>query len=772
MKKKLFYLLGIFACVVLLVAFWVHSKINGSLPILDGTVIVAVQQEVTINRDNMGVPTIAAQSRADAAFALGFLHAQDRFFQMDLMRRMSAGRLAELIGEPALQSDIGFRKHDFEATAANVLRAASQEHRAILDAYTQGVNTGLSELDTPPFEYLLLRTEPTPWKVEDCALVVYAILCDLQDENGNWERWNGEAKRNLPEAVYDFLFRFGTSMWDAPLVGGPLPDPEIPDATEWSFPQAKADQPAEKVAAEPVTAGSNNWAVDGNHTSDGRAILANDMHLGLRVPCIWYRAKLECPAFGTDRRVELVGPTLPGVPAIVVGSNGSVAWGLTNAAADFGDLIELEWIGENTYATPDGPASVTFKDHEINVQGGENLKQSYPWTKWGPVVHGGKNAYRWVGYDVEAINFALLELEAAMTTEQALKVAQDCGVAHTNFVCADSKGSIGWTIAGRIPKRVSPPPQTPTSWSQKELWVDYLNPNDYPQIVDPEDGVLFTANQRVVDEDGLKVLGIGQYALGARAGRIRDRLLEKDVFTEKDMLDIQLDDVSPLHLQWRDLLIEIANGDPDLLNDEQKQLVTEWDGHTAADSLAYPLIKAFRERVISMVWTGIAEPYAIDGGYRVSQLEGVVWQLVTERPAHISPHGKSWTDLLHTALDLAVAEIAKAPRTTWGTRNQTSIQHPLSQAIPRLSKWLDMPPQELPGDWAVPRVQRPKFGASERMVVSPGHEEDGIYHMPGGQSGHPRSPFYRRGFEDWAEGRASSLLPGPAVHKLVLKPNP
>src|SRR6185295_16218454 len=306
-------LVVLFVLVVLSGGFWFRSRIQASLPQLDGERSLAgLSAPVDVERDDLGVPTIRAASRIDAARALGFLHGQDRFFQMDLLRRQAAGELAEVFGPAAVETDRQHRVHRFRAVARRVMAAASAEDRALLAAYAAGVNAGLAALEEKPFEYLVLRQDPAPWRPEDSILAVHAMFFELNDETGRRESDLGILHDTLPREMFEFLAPAGTE-WDAPLVGEafaqpPIPGPEVFDlrrssriARVTSPPAPLLKERGEKEEergwseVEIPGIGSNNWAVAGSRTADGRAWLANDMHLPIRVPNVWYRVSIVRP---------------------------------------------------------------------------------------------------------------------------------------------------------------------------------------------------------------------------------------------------------------------------------------------------------------------------------------------------------------------------------------------------------------------------------------------------------------------------------------------
>jgi len=291
--------------------------LRGSLARLDGQRTVAgLDAMVTVDRDSLGIPDITAASRADAALALGYLHAQDRFFQMDLQRRNAAGELSALLGADALRLDRDHRRHQFRQRAGQVLARMTAAERTVLQAYTEGVNAGLADLRVRPWEYLLLRQRPQAWRPEDTVLTLYTMFLDLSRSTIQTE-WHAAAVRdNLPAALAGFLLA-PASPWEAPLQGEPpptasLPDSTLVDARTWDFGGRTWASFLEPAPAE--TTGSNNWAVAGLRSGHGGALLANDMHLGHGLPNIWYRARMSWPEDGGRRAV--VGATLPGTPAL------------------------------------------------------------------------------------------------------------------------------------------------------------------------------------------------------------------------------------------------------------------------------------------------------------------------------------------------------------------------------------------------------------------------------------------------------------------------
>jgi penicillin amidase len=419
---------------------WVRSQLRASLPELDGTVrLEGLASPVTVTRDALGVPTVSGASRRDVARATGFLHAQDRFFQMDLARRRAAGELSGLVGAAALDADREIRLHRFRAVAREALTSAGAGWRALLDAYTDGVNSGLAALDGPPFEYLLLRQEPQPWQAEDSVLVVLSMFVTLQLDGMDYESALAVLYDALNPQQADFVAPRGTE-WDTPLQGPafavpPFPGPTARDPRDGAAARQPRMPPppaaTDGTAASPGLAGeavigSNNWAVSGRLTADGRALVANDMHLAVRVPNTWYRAVLEWPDVSEpEGRRRLMGVTLPGVPTVVVGSNRHVAWGFTNAQGDFSDLILLELHPDDPdqYRTPEGWRAFTEHEEVIAVDGEPDHVEPVRWTIWGPVVgphhQGRRRPQRWGAHDAARLGGAPVPRETAPPVEAA-----------------------------------------------------------------------------------------------------------------------------------------------------------------------------------------------------------------------------------------------------------------------------------------------------------------------------------------------------------------
>jgi penicillin amidase len=778
LKTTLYVIVALLA----IVAITLYSALHSSLPLYEGKTQAAVSAKVQLSRDTQGYLTVRAQNRLDAAYGLGFAHAQDRYFQMDLLRRNSAGELAELFGERALQLDISRRMHRFRDRAEAILPNLPAPQRALLQHYTQGVNEGLAQLPMRPFEYWLLWQKPAAWQDTDSLLVIYSMYLDLQGAAGKDELAQGVLKQAIPSDWYQFLNQH-SSDWQAALDESRAEVIPLPTS---DYPRTLSDQ---KVACtdcrlrDSRDIGSNNFSVSGKLSTHGAAILADDMHLGIRVPGTWFKAQL---IWGEgDHQQSVAGVSLPGAPSIVAGSNGHIAWGFTNSTADWHDVIQLQH-DENPqrYITPAGPKEYSYNNEVIKVKGLADVVMLVKETEWGPVMSAPFEQYalRWVAYDPQALNLELQQLEQARSVDEALKIASKVGMPAQNLLVADSKGNHGWTIIGPIPKRTLADMDTPQDWSMGvNYWDGYLAGTDYPVVKNPESQRLWTANSRVVGGNDLKLLGDGGYDLGARGLQIRDGLFALEQHSEQSLHQIQLDHRALFLKRWQQLLLEVLTEDFVARHQlGQYRSYVELDSAAASpSSVGYSLVRAFRDQSLQQVFAPLAslleqQKLNLTDLKMVPETPG--WALIqAKRPDTLPAPFMSWQELLEQAVlksrdNLLAKSEGQLANARWGLMNQAKIEHPLSGAIPWFGQFLNMPASELAGDRHMPRVQMPIHGQSERMVVAPGQESKGILTIPAGQSGHPLSPFYRADHGFWLSEAELSFLPSEQKYLLELQP--
>jgi penicillin amidase len=767
-----------------------YISLRMSLPALDGnSATYHVNAPTELSRDELGHAVIKANDIFDAAYALGFAHAQDRFFQMDLQRRAASGSLSQWVGDIALDIDKKARFHQFEKRAKAVFDNLPSKQQELLVRYAHGVNDALSEYTLPPFEYLAAGVDIKQWRPTDSILVIYSMYLDLQGSQVELDLAREALLSTFGNDVYSFItqpsnYQAALDASEIPLLEAPIP--EYP-ASLRPITHSPEDSNGESIKQEPEDAttqylndndntaiaraqyngtelpdiGSNNWAVTGSHTTTSAGLLANDMHLGLRVPIIWYRAQLNYQESGSD--VQVTGVSLPGIPGIVVGTNGHIAWGFTNANLDNVDWIEL---GEST-----ATSTVTER---IPLPDGEHTFE-FEVSLYGPVkeLNGKRYALNWVAHHPFAANLGIINFGNAKNVQAAIKMGQRIAIPTQNLVIVDESGNAAWLPGGAVMER-----QQASFTAIPEQEAVNITPKralKLPMVLNPDMGRIWTANARVISADDFKVWGDGGYALGARGQQIRDRLFEKDTFTETDFYAIQLDNHARFLIPWQHLLYGLLNMQDIEFKPDLAYLNT-WDECACEDSVGYTLVKHFRQEVVQTLFGGVLSTLDQQGVNSRTLLRGIepaVWQLIHSQPDSWLPHDtESFDELLvdayrrakHKLLDKYSPVEANMETLAWGKVNALSVKHPFADQIPLAGDMLNMQQVEGFGDTYMPAVQAPSFGASERLFVSPGHLEDAILTLPGGQSGHPLSEFYASGFNDYATHAATPLLPNEPIY--------
>ena len=784
---------------LLIVALGLYISLRLSLPALDGnSATYHVNAPTELSRDGLGHAVINADDIFDAAYALGFAHAQDRFFQMDLQRRAASGSLSQWVGDVALDIDKKARFHQFEKRAKAVFDYLPSKQQELLVRYAHGVNDALSEYTLPPFEYLAAGVDIKQWQPTDSILVIYSMYLDLQGTQVELDLAREALLTTFGNDIYGFITQ--PSNYQAALDASEIPllEAEIPqypaslravineqgserdqhseqgtgentdlnteqDASPPSANHIKYNNTAiaraQYMGTELPDIGSNNWAVTGSHTATGAGLLANDMHLGLRVPIIWYRAQLNYQESGS--KVQVTGVSLPGIPGIVVGTNGHIAWGFTNANLDNVDWIELDNTTPTNTVTeriplPDGEHEFTFEVSE-----------------YGPVreLNGKRYALNWVAHHPFAANLGIINFGTIKDVQKAITIGKRIAIPTQNLVIVDETGNAAWLPGGAVLDRKK---ASFTAIKQQDATMPE-RATKLPMLLNPEMGRIWTANARVISAEDFKVWGDGGYALGARGQQIRDRLFEKDTFSETDFYAIQLDNHARFLIPWQHLLYGLLNMQ-DIEFKPDLAYLNAWKECACEDSVGYTLVKHFRREVIQTLFGGLLSNLDQQGVNSRSLLRGIepaTWQLIHSQPDSWLPAGtESFDELLvdayrrakHKLLDKYSPVEADMETLAWGKVNTLSVEHPFASQIPLIGSMLNMRQVEGFGDTYMPAVQAPSFGASERFFVSPGHLEDAILTLPGGQSGHPLSEFFTAGFNDYATHAATPLLPSEPIH--------
>ncbi len=787
MMRKI-WLIGLIIIVIFIAGlrcWWAQS-----LPVLDGRHnLPMLSASVNVDTDDYGIPLIHASNRMDAIRVLGYVNARDRLFQMDLMRRKSAGRLAEIFGEVAIDNDIRARTYGFNNEAKQVLHKLPALHRQYLEAYADGVNSYIKQNVFLPFEFNVLGYQPEPWQAQDSLLVVFGMFENLTAWSERSERMLSVMAYSLPQEVLAFLTPDSDLFTDDLMKHTKsLRSPKTVPVQAMQSLIAKQTNVYTHLATAPseILAGSNAWAVSGNKSVDGRAILANDMHLGISVPNIWYRVELNYS------QVRAAGLNLPGTPFLISGSNQHVSWGMTNLSGDFLDLVKLEINPENSeqYRVSDDWKNFEQRHEVIQIKGGGSKSLDIKETLWGPVAMqsllGQPVAIHWVALDSEAVNVDIMDLEQSENLEQSLNIAKRAGGPQLNILLADEKGHIAWTLTGKIPRRFGNDGVITQSWANNKTgWRGYVDPNDIPQSVDPPEGFLVSANERQFSADFPFVIG-HQFANGYRAYRIRQQIEQVVKHNEWSLFTLQQDTETKFYDYYQQLALQVLT--PKVL--EQKPELVDlhdylmsWNGRADINSLGLPVIVEFRNQLIDAVFTPfLTKCKQIDKNfiYSWNYVDTPLQTLLNEKPIQLLPdatHYKNWDEFVLAQLRISVDKLRsrypdiELADLTWGMQNRVGHKHPFSKAVSMLGWVLDMPHQSLAGcgGYCV-RVTGENFGASERLVVSPNHFDDGILHMPGGQSAHPLSKNYMDQQSFWVYGLPLPLAAGKPTHSLLLNP--
>jgi penicillin amidase len=688
---------------------------SGSLRLDDLT------SDVSVTFDDRGVPVIEASSRRDAIIALGYVTARDRFFQMDFLRRQASGRLSEIFGYAMLPRDIEQRRLGFHRVGPAILAKLPDGQRAMLEAFAAGVNAYLRfvaerpRARTPP-ELTLLGYRAEPWSPLDSILVAQNMFSWLSGDLSE-ARSLAVMRGCLEEEVVRF-FTPAVDPWDSPIVG----DASTPKGH--AVPIAALERAFRRIARPiadttprlPRSLGgaSNAWAVSASISATGRAILANDTHLWLGVPNIWYRAEM------TDGERSTAGVMLAGVPAFIAGSTRDIAWGVTRLCTPCMELIAVD---ERSCAIEEVTEIFTLPD-------GKRVETIVRVTEFGPLAGepllGKPVAIRWTALDANGVDLALTDLEDARTVDEALDVFARFGGPPVGAVVADRNGRIGFVAGGRLPG---------------------LPADQRPRLVDPPGGIIVAANQRPSD------LG-GNHQCGHRARRIAALLGSATALDEQTMAAIQADTRAEVLDFYRDLIVDLAH-------EPGATLVRSWDGHARADSTAFSIIVLFRQGLLESVFAPfLAVCQERDPAFRYpwAIVEPPLRALLSERPASLNPYPDthaSWTDFLRAELDRAVvraAALAGRPvaDAQWGEINRAQVHHPLVLFWPEIAGLFSMPDSVLSGWLECVAVANQAFGATMRMVISPGELSRALFSMPGGQSGHPLSQNYDDQQDAWA----------------------
>jgi penicillin amidase len=756
-----------------------------TLPKTEGTLSLAgPSQGVTIVRDGHGVPTIRAETWDDAFFALGFAHAQDRFFQMEMMRRAGAGRLSETLGPGTLDMDRYMRKLGLYKLAEAQAASAPPKMTARLKAYAAGVNAWIGETSWPrTVEFLALRHTPEPWRPADSLVWGKLMAVRLA---GNWrtERLRLEMLKTLtPEQI---AFLWPPYPGDAPTAYPALPQPQGLAAAPVRWPGMGWDP---RSAGAPGTA-SNAWVLSGERTATGAPVLANDPHLEFRAPILWYLARLETPAAAENGGV-LAGATVPGVPFMVIGHNGAAAWGFTTTGADTEDLIVETTAGRPAAYRTDGArgtAEFRVRGEVIKVRDAEDEILKVLETPEGPVITdaGGRPVTLSAPYlDVDdRTPEALMALNEAKT---AAEVADALRLFHApvqNVVYATRSGDIGMIVAGRVPKRLRGDGSLPLVRTQGPVGTaGYVAPSLMPRYANPPGGVLLNANNKVTPA-GFPFGIAADWPPPFRAIRLAELLTGSRPDPVAPQTDIQSAAAPGL--------IALAFGQLTVAQRRRSLVETlaRWDGamdRRARAPLAYMYWALNLKRALFA--DELKDAFARWHGLRVLAQQRVftedrAWCDDVSTPDRV----ETCADAVVRALDRTTEDLAGLDRelgrtAQWGDVHVARFEHPVFSHIPLLADWAAVETATDGGNdtlnrgamW-LGRSQAPfqhRHGAGLRVVIDMADPEASRFVIATGQSGNPLSPHYRDLIGIWRDGgalRMKKTQNGPGdVLKIVPK---
>ena len=780
---------GVLLVLLLLCAGAAYGYLRLSLPKVEGEIQLAgLGAQVEVQRDRYSIPHIFAKSLEDAVFGLGFVHAQDRLWQMELNRRLAAGRMAEILGPAALETDRFLRTLGVRRAAEANLRQIEPETRKLLAAYAAGVNAFLATDPVLPIEFILTGAHPEPWATIDSAAWIKMMAWDL---GGNWrsELLRMRLAKTLPLArIHEFV---------SPYPGEP--PPQIADLKTLYAPLERegvqlAEEAEQLLASAPGGAegalGSNNWVVAGAHTASGKPLLANDPHLGLTAPPVWYFAHLSAPG------VNVIGATLPGVPAVVLGRNDRIAWGFTNTGPDVQDLFIEKLDSAGNYLTPDGPRAFARIEETIKVKGASDEKLQIRISRHGPVIsdvsrlaqseapRGYVLAFSWTALAEDDRTLqAAHRIARANDWSQFLAAARDFHVPQQNMVFADVDGNIGFIAAGRVPLRkpendlkgLAPAP----GWDARYDWAGWVPFEELPQAYNPASGRLWSANEKITPP-GYAHLISSEWAPPFRANRIAELLQATPKHSVASFARIQADVVS---LPMRAALPRLLETKP--RSEEARKALESlrgWDGTMAADRPQPVIAWAWwRELTRALYSDELGDVFRAQWSPRAVFVSNVLarsgdherWCDDTRTPGV-----ETCDDLLAISLDQALKDLRERfgndmAAWRWGAAHYARHEHRPFGRQPLLAPWFDIR-VPTPGDGYTVNAgrldffdeQRPfanRHAASLRAIYDLADLEKSVFIHSGGQSGNVLSPHYSSFTAAWARGEYVPMVSARAV---------
>ncbi|MDN3451630.1 penicillin acylase family protein [Planococcus sp. APC 3906] len=780
-RKLLKWIVGIVGgLVVLAVAalIFVNVYIGKSSPQVEGEMVVSVLDGgATVTRDEIGVPHIEAETDADLYRAQGFVQAQDRLFQMDLSRRQASGRLAEVVGAAAVDRDKFFRAFSLRNAAEKSWSGYEPQAQQVLEWYAEGVNAFMEQAKKDgklSYEFALLGYEPEPWTPVDSLTIGKFMAYDL---GGHWSslairHW---ALNEFPEDKAKEIF-----------IKYPEDAPSIIAANKKQPVQVAGQFDASVIP--PEFNGSNNWVVSGDKTASGLPLLADDPHLGLSTPSIWYQMHLKSP----EQNVS--GVIFAGIPGIILGHNEKIAWGVTNVGPDVQDLyIETPNPEDPTQFLYDGKwEQAEIRNEPIKVKDGETEDFEVAVTRHGPIISdvlykdedpGASFSLQWTAHEPTLELQAVLSFNKASNWEEFETALEDFQAPAQNFVFASVDGTIAYKANGRIPIRKQGDGQLPVPGDSSAYgWEGYVPFDELPTAVNPESGFIATANNEVVDSS-YEYHITDFWAQPYRYERIAEVLESKDDLTKEDMMALQMDQKNLYAAEFLEDMMAAVQEKTDK-HDELFKMMAEWD-QVDSKGAAEPLV--FHKWMKQLPVTMLADEFPEDVFSLLPGKNHITDQMMRDafsgnEGAWVSEYGgagKWLQDSLETALGEIEEEFGSdAGDWQWGDNHQLTFPHPLAGASPIFEGFLNPDPVPIGGSNIT--VQAAGFdgegnvdhGASWRFVADLS-DLSSAYHIVGpGLSGHMKSDFFHNQVDDWAEGNFHETLLEGEVEGSVLRLSP
>jgi penicillin amidase len=800
-RSKTWKSAGIFVliliCMVAALLLWLLSIARSALPKIDGTVAVAgLSAPVSVTRDAHGVPTIDALTIDDLFFAQGYVTAQDRLFQMDLLRRAAEGDLAEIVGEIAVKHDRQQRILGIRATAERDALNVTPEDRQRFEAYSRGVNAYInSHRNHLPLEFRILRYSPMQWSLQDSLAIAYQMVQTLSiSPKAALVREKVLAKLG-PELTADL---YVNSSWrdhpptmpmrqvnSAPgvqpgRISGAMASDEIPELLRPWLEDFMRDQPA------PM--GSNNWVVSGAHTTTGKPLLSNDMHLGHQIPNLWYEAHLHAGDF------DVTGVTLPGDPYVLVGHNRRIAWGCTNVGPTVEDAYVETFNEQGQYLTPQGWKSPDVRHEVIHVKDKPDVTVEVQVTRHGPIVselspgETRKIALRWTLY--EGIRNPFFHVDSAQNWQQFRQALSEFDAPGQNLVYADVDGNIGYQTTGKIPIRASGDGSLPVDGSNDAHdWVGYIPFNKLPSVLNPPSGIIGTANGRI-SPDGYPYSISVEWEAPWRTDRIYAVLSSGRKFSPADMLGLEMDIYSELDRFVADKLVEAVDHGKikpvSLRAHTAVDILRDWNGQMSANSAAPTIASRARDELIRLLLEpklGAAPAAGSDNGLNWKSYHWMMettWleNVLTTRPQRWRPPGfVNYDELLAAAVE---ATVKNAPEEIanwrWGPEHSMTIQNLVLGKIPIIRRWTGPGTQPQSGSEYTVKAAGRDYGPSERFTANLADFDSSTLNVVTGNAGNFLSPYYMDQWKAWYTGYtfilpfSKSAVDKAAAHRLVMQP--